>query len=223
MTTVLLVRHGRTTANATGVLAGRAKGVHLDDRGGEQAAKLGTAFAALPIDVVVTSPLERARQTATPLCKGQAGLRPMKIDKAFIECDYGDWTGRTLASLSKLALWKVVQDTPSAVTFPGGESMLAMQQRAVDSIRRWNEQLGPSAVYVVVSHGDVIKSILADALGMHLDSFQRIHVDPASVSVVNYGLRPSVLRMNDTTADLGSLVRPARRRQKSATLGGGKG
>lgn len=223
MTTVLLVRHGRTAANASGVLAGRSRGVHLDDRGREQVARLGQALAALPIDGVVTSPLERAKETAAPLCKGDRGLRPMKVDRSFIECDYGDWTGESLKRLSKLALWKVVQATPSAVLFPGGESMLAMQQRAVDGVRRWNAQIGPSGMYVIVSHGDVIKAILADALGMHLDQFQRIHVDPASVSVVNYGLRPSVLRMNDATADLSSLVRSERRQQKSSTLGGGKG
>ena len=223
MTTLLLVRHGRTTANTAGVLAGRAPGVHLDERGREQVLRLGESLRPLPIDVVVTSPLERARETAAALRSGDRGRRPVRTDRAFTECDYGEWTGGTLKKLGRDPLWKVVQSTPSAVHFPGGESMMEMQHRAVHAVRRWNHEVGESGMYVVVSHGDVIKAILADALGMHLDSFQRIHVDPASVSVVNYGSRPSVLRMNDVTADLGSLVRPERRRQKASVVGGGAG
>lgn len=223
MTTVLLVRHGRTAANASGVLAGRSPGVHLDERGREQVTRLGIALGALPLDLIVTSPLERARETAAALRQGPSSRRPVRIDKSVTECDYGDWTGQSLKRLARDPLWKVVQGTPSAVQFPGGESMLAMQQRAVDAVRRWNREVGDSSMYAVVSHGDVIKAILADALGMHLDQFQRINVDPASVSVVNYGSRPSVLRMNDATADLSALVRPQRRRQRAATVGGGAG
>jgi len=226
MTTVLLVRHGRTTANATGLLAGRTPGVYLDDKGREQVERLGLGLAALPIDAVVSSPLERTMETSAALLSGPKGIRPLHEEDGLIECGYGDWTGRELKVLAKDPLWKIVQSQPSAVKFPGddGEPMLTMQHRAVASIRRWNVTLGPRSMYVAVSHGDVIKAILADALGMHLDLFQRLHVDPASVSVINYSdSGTSVLRMNDSSADLSALVRPSRRKSKSATVGGGAG
>jgi probable phosphomutase (TIGR03848 family) len=226
MTTVLLVRHGRTTANATGLLAGRTPGIHLDERGREQVERLGGCLAALPIDAVVSSPLERTMETSEALLVGAKGTRPLHLEEGLIECGYGDWTGHELKVLAKDPLWKIVQSQPSAVKFPGdeGEPMLTMQHRAVAAIRRWNVSLGPRSMYVAVSHGDVIKAILADALGMHLDQFQRIHVDPASVSVVNYSdSGTSVFRMNDSTADLSALVRPSRRKSKSAPVGGGAG
>ena len=125
----------------------------------------------------------------------------------------------------------MVQAHPSAVRFPGGESMLGMQDRAVGAIRDWNERLGREAVYVVCSHGDVIKSILADSLGMHLDMCQRIQVDPCSLSVIRYTpLRPFVLRMNDIAGDVGGLKRPSSqapaasaRQEEEAQVGGGAG
>lgn len=142
------------------------------------------------------------------------------------ECDYGSWTGGELRTLAKDPLWKVVQSHPSAVTFPEGESLAQMQARAVAAIRYWNERVGPRGIYAVVSHGDIIKSILADALGMHLDQFQRIHVDPASVSVVRYTeTRPFVLRTNDVGGDLAGFAAPRRRGRRSsdAAVGGGSG
>ena len=143
---------------------------------------------------------------------------------------YGDWSGAELKKLAKDPLWKVVQSHPSAMTFPGegGEAMRDMQTRAVAAVREWNARLDDDAVYAVVSHGDVIKAVLADALGMHLDQFQRIVVDPASVSVVTYTpLRPFVVRVNDVGSDLGFLA-PAKRRSRSrrpfdAAVGGGSG
>ena len=140
-----------------------------------------------------------------------AGHDPVErhVDDRLGEVRYGDWTGGELKKLAKDPLWKVVQSHPSAMTFPGegGESMRDMQARAVDAVRDWNARLGDDAVYVVVSHGDVIKAVLADALGMHLDQFQRLVVDPSSVSVVTYtALRPFVVRANDMGSDLGFLV-----------------
>ena len=219
MPTVLLVRHGRTTANATGVLAGWTPGVMLDDTGREQAARLALRLAPLPIVTAVSSPLERCQQTAQ-LILGEPGppeqpRPPLTTDDQFGECRYGDWTGRKLADLVKDPLWRVVQAHPSAVTFPGegGESMLAMQQRAVDAVRRYDAavtaQHGDHAIWMAVSHGDVIKAVLADALGMHLDAFQRLMVDPCSVSVVRYTpLRPFAVRINDSGTDLAALIPP---------------
>ncbi len=228
MTTVLLVRHGRTSANAGGVLAGWTEGVELDDTGLAQAAALGARLAAVPLSAVVASPLQRCQQTATAILADRA--LTLRTDDRLGECRYGDWTGRELKSLAKDPLWKVVQTHPSAVTFPGGESLREVQERAVSAVRQTNAELGPDAVWVAVSHGDVIKAILADALGMHLDAFQRIVADPCSVSVVRYEpLRPFVLKANDTGGDLSWLVPPAKksRRRRTATsdapVGGGAG
>jgi probable phosphomutase (TIGR03848 family) len=156
----------------------------------------------------------------------------VQLDERLGECRYGDWTGQSLRKLARDPLWRVVQAHPSAVRFPGpgGETMTGMQQRAVEAVRDWNARLGPDAVYLVCSHGDVIKAILADALGMHLDMSQRIQVDPCSLSVVRYTpLRPFVLAMNDTSADATALAglarRPAARpaAQADAQVGGGAG
>lgn len=235
MTTVLLVRHGRTDANASGVLAGWTPGVHLDDRGREQAAALSARLAGVPLAAIVTSPLERCRETSAALAADRT-LDP-QVDERLGEARYGDWSGRELKKLAREPLWRVVQAHPSAVVFPGeaGESMRAMQQRAVDAVRDWDARIaaehGPDAVWVAVSHGDVLKSVIADALGLHLDSFQRLVVDPCSMSVLRYTeLRPFVVRLNDVGGDVSGLVPPKRRRRArrgsgagDAVLGGGAG
>jgi len=215
--TVLLVRHGRTAANAGGVLAGWTPGVGLDDTGRAQATALGARLAELPVAAVVSSPLQRCLETSAEIVAvpGPGGVdRPAPVvDDRLGECRYGDWTGKALKDLAQDPLWRVVQAHPSAVTFPGegGEAMLTMQQRAVTAVREHDARVaaghGDDAVWVAVSHGDVIKAVLADALGMHLDVFQRIVVEPASVSVVRYtALRPFVLRMNDTGGDVAPLA-----------------
>jgi probable phosphomutase (TIGR03848 family) len=222
--TVLLVRHGRTSANAGGILAGWTPGVSLDDRGRAQAAALAERLAAVPLAALVTSPLQRCRETAQVLVSvpGPKGApRPQPdVDDRLGECRYGDWTGRPLKDLAKDPLWRVVQAHPSAVVFPGeaGESMLTMQHRAVGAVRdhdaRITAEHGDDALWAAVSHGDVIKAVLADALGMHLDAFQRLIVDPCSVSVVRYTpLRPFAVRLNDTGGDLSGLVPPGRPRR----------
>jgi probable phosphomutase (TIGR03848 family) len=226
MATVLLVRHGRTTANAAGLLAGRAAGVGLDQIGRDQAALTGERLAAVPLVAVVASPLERCQQTAEYIIERQTGTPHTSIDLDLTECDYGQWQGRTLSELATEDLWPVVQSQPSAVTFPGGESMAAMQARSVAAIRRHDAAVeaehGPEAVWVAVSHGDIIKSILADALGMHLDLFQRINVGPASVSIVRYGAgRPSVHATNTEAGDLSWLAKGIR--SGDSPVGGGPG
>ncbi|MFC5930395.1 MSMEG_4193 family putative phosphomutase [Cryobacterium melibiosiphilum] len=226
MATVILVRHGRTTANATGMLAGRTPGVTLDPVGRDQATLVGARLALVTLVGVVSSPLERCRETAQLILDHGTGSQVTLLEPDLTECDYGDWQGRALSELSTEKLWSVVQSQPSAVTFPSGESMAAMQARSVAAIRRhdaaFEAQHGPGAVWLAVSHGDIIKSVLADALGMHLDLFQRINVGPASVSIVHYGpTRPSVYATNTDGGDLSWLGASAPAAE--AAVGGGAG
>jgi probable phosphomutase (TIGR03848 family) len=229
--TVLLLRHGRTTANADGGLAGR-RPVELDDVGRGQAAAVGERLRGLPLAAVVTSPLVRCLQTVE-LALPQASPA---IEEGLVECGYGDWEGQPLKKLAKDPLWAVVQQHPSAAVFPAGEPMSAMAARAVAAVRRWDARVaaehGPDAIWLACSHGDVIKAIVADALGVHLDLFQRIVVDPASVTAVRYTpTRPFLLRLNDTGGDLAPLVPPKPRRrtrrpvagESDAAVGGGTG
>ena len=205
MTTVLLIRHGRSTANTAGVLAGRTPGVDLDEVGRDQAVRLAARLAEVPLDAVLCSPLERTRQTAQPLLAARPETL-FELDERFTECDYGTWSGRTLASLAEEPLWRTVQAHPAAASFPDGESLAAVSARAVSAVRSWNAKLGEHATYAVVSHGDVIKAIAADGLGMHLDLFQRLQIDPCSLTVVRYhGTRPAVLRLNDLGGEVAGL------------------
>jgi probable phosphomutase (TIGR03848 family) len=224
--TVLLLRHGRTTANASGGLAGRQP-VELDEAGRTQAGRVGERLRPLPFAAVVSSPLIRCRQT---LELALPDVVP-EIDDGLIECGYGDWEGQPLKKLAKDPLWPVVQQHPSAVVFPNGEAMATMSARAVATIRHWDRVVtaehGPGALWLACSHGDVIKAIVADAMGLHLDEFQRIVADPASVSVIRYTpTRPFLVRLNDTS-DLTSLIPPKRRRRRApssdAAVGGGAG
>jgi probable phosphomutase (TIGR03848 family) len=286
MTLVLVVRHGLTAT--TGVaLTGWTPGISLDDRGRAQAAALGARLAGLPLDAIITSPLERCVETAEAIASArhpasvhgaastsgtassqvppngqepahgqeradgqqradgqerahgqeradgqdQADRQELAVDGPVVtpqedarlgECRYGDWTGQPLKRLAADPLWRVVQAHPSAVRFPGedGESMLDMQNRAVDAVRDWNRRLGHNATYLICSHGDVIKAILADSLGLHLDMCQRIQVDPCSLSVIRYTpLRPFLLRMNDTGGDVAGLRKPPGQRPKAAARG----
>jgi probable phosphomutase (TIGR03848 family) len=230
VTTVLLLRHGRTTANAGGILAGWTPGVQLDETGIAQVRAVGERLARVPLAAIVSSPLERCRQTADAVAEGRD--LAVQSDDRLGEARYGDWTGRTIKELVKEPLWKVVQQHPSAAVFPGpeGEGLAQTQARAVAAVRAWNATLGPDAVWLACSHGDVIKAILADALGLHLDQFQRIVVDPASVSVVTYTeTRPFVARVNDTGGDVSGLIPPPRRHRRrakassDAVVGGGAG
>jgi len=238
VTTVLLVRHG-LTATTGQLLTGWTPGVGLDERGRAQAKALGERIAPVPLDAIVTSPLDRCRQTVAEIVAARQdraghGSQPAvpAVDRAVGECKYGDWTGKPLRDLEKDPLWPVVQAHPSAVRFPGpeGESMLDMQHRAVTAIRQWNTRLGKDATYLVCSHGDVIKAIVADSLGLHLDQCQRIVADPCSLTVIRYTpLRPFLLRLNDTGGGVDDLLpRPgqpagASAGESDAVVGGGAG
>lgn len=212
MPTLILVRHGRSTANTAGLLAGWTPGVALDELGREQAAALPGRLAGVPLAAIVSSPLQRCRETVAPLAEAHPGL-PVHTDDRIGECDYGEWSGRKLADLNDEPLMATVQQHPSAAVFPGGESMRAMQARAVDAVRDWNarieEEHGADALLLMCSHGDIVKSVVADALGMHLDLFQRISVGPCSVTVIRYTpLRPFLIRLGET-GELRSLAPPA--------------
>jgi probable phosphomutase (TIGR03848 family) len=232
VTTVLLVRHG-LTATTGHVLTGWTPGIPLDDRGRAQAAALAARLAPLRLDAIVSSPLERCQQTAAAIAAGRDGQEVVTDDRVG-ECHYGDWTGRPLKKLATERLWRVVQAHPSAVTFPGpeGESMPDMQHRAVAAVRDWNARLGQDATYLICSHGDVIKAIVADSLGMHLDQCQRIQADPCSLTVIRYTpLRPFLVRMNDRGGGVDDLMPHARGHgpgprgavTSDAAVGGGSG
>jgi probable phosphomutase (TIGR03848 family) len=208
--TVILLRHGRSTSNTAGVLAGRSEGVDLDDKGREQAAGLIDRIGELPIRAVVSSPMLRCRRTVEPLAEALC-LEPL-VDDRLSEVDYGEWTGRKIGELAKEPLWAVVQAHPSAAVFPGGEGLAQVQARAVAAVREHDRRLaqegGGDVLWLACTHGDVIKSVIADAYGIHLDGFQRVTADPASVSVVRYTpLRPFVLHVNHTGARLSAALR----------------
>ncbi|XVX21967.1 MSMEG_4193 family putative phosphomutase [Actinomycetota bacterium] len=219
MPTCVLVRHGHSTANAGGVLAGWTPGVHLDERGREQVADVARRLAPIALARIVASPLERCQETAEAIAQAQAQAEGWSTDERLGECRYGAWTGRPLKGLAKEPLWSLVQSQPSAAGFPGSqeyaaETIAEMSHRAVTAIRAIDAEVarehGDRAVWAAVSHGDVIKAVLADAAGAHLDHFQRFEVGPASVSVVRHTpARPFVLVVNDRGGDLGHVVPPA--------------
>lgn len=231
--TLVLIRHGLT--DATGPrLAGRAAGIHLNDNGRSQAAHLAEQLSGINPAVLVSSPLERCWQTAEAVAE-RLGV-PVTSDERFIECDYGSWTGRELTGLADEPLWRVVQDHPSAARFPGGEALATASARAVEAVRDWNSRVlldapAPEAgtppappVYVVCSHGDIIKAIIADALGMHLDLFQRLRVDPCSATSITYTrTRPFLNIINDTGAGLAGTLPTPSEAKGDAVVGGGAG
>lgn len=225
---MILVRHGRTGANAGGILAGATPGVELDRAGLRQAAELAGRLSGLGLTAVVSSPLERCRQTAEIISADHPAAPRVQVDDRLTEVGYGDWTGRPLAELAADPRWPAVQHYPSGVRFPGpgGETLREAQARAVTAVREWDasitERHGPGALWLACSHGDVIKAVIADALGLHLDLFQRIVVEPAGVSAIRFAeLRPYLLRLNDT-GTLAGLV-AADRQGPDAVLGGGAG
>jgi len=207
--TVILLRHGRSTSNTAQTLAGRSEGVGLDDKGLDQAAAVVDRIGALPLRAIVRSPLLRCAQTVEPLAAA-LGLQPI-VDERLAEVDYGSWTGRKIVELVKEPLWAVVQQQPSAAVFPGGEGLAQVQARAVAAVREHDRVLAEryegDALWLACTHGDVIKAVVADALGTHLDSFQRITADTASMSVIRYSpLRPFVMHVNHTGSQLTSAL-----------------
>ena len=199
---MLLVRHGRTPTTGK-ILPGRAKGLHLSDEGNGEAQAVADRLASVKkIDVIYASPLERARETAMPLAK-QLKMT-VKIDKGLLECEFGEWTGKPLAELYKLPEWNTVQRYPSGFRFPGGESFSEMQARFVSTLADIRAKHVGQTI-AIFSHADPIKAAVADAMGTHLDLFQRITISTCSVTAITYGpTGPNVLTVNDT-GNLGTL------------------
>ncbi len=197
-TTIAFVRHGQTPTTGK-VLPGRAKGLHLADHGRAQAQAAADRLAAYAkVAAIYVSPLERTRETAAPIAKA-LGL-PVKVERGLLECDFGAWTGRELKDLYKLPEWQQVQRTPSSFRFPDGESFLEMQARTSDAVRRI-VVAHPGDVVVCVSHADPIKVVVADAMGSHIDHFQRFGVSPCSITVIAYSASgPNVLCVNSTAS-----------------------
>ena len=197
MTTVLLVRHGVTSTTGK-VVPGRAPGLHLSEKGHEQAASVAERIGGLPKQPVAiyASPLERTRETAAPI--GRALHQKVLIEKGLLECDFGDWTGKTLSTLSKKPEWKTVQNAPSTFRFPNGESFIEMQSRMWTAIQRLVAKHAGEAI-VLVSHADPIKAAVTQAQGVALDLFQRTVISPCSVSILAFGHgSPIVLGVNNT-------------------------
>ena len=203
-TLVLLVRHGRTPTTGE-TLPGRAPGLHLSDAGRAQADTVAARLVALPrVDAVYASPMERTRETAAPIARARK-LR-VRAERGLLECDFGEWTGKPLKDLAKLPEWATVQRYPSGFRFPRGESFVEMQTRMVSAIDRLRERHA-GGVVVAVSHADPIKAAVAEAVGTHLDLFQRIVISPCSVTAVLYGRTgPTVLAVNSTAGGLEELA-----------------
>ncbi|MDT5181295.1 MAG: hypothetical protein QOJ95_5493 [Mycobacterium sp.] len=221
--TVILLRHGRSTSNTAHTLAGRSDGVDLDDKGREQAESRIARIGELPVKAIVRSPLLRCERTVAPLAVA-LGVEPV-VDERLSEVDYGTWTGCKIGDLVKEPLWAVVQQQPSAAVFPEGEGLAQVQARAVAAVREHDrtlaEQHEGDVLWVACTHGDVIKSIIADALGAHLDSFQRITADPASMSVIRYtSVRPFVLHVNHTGPALTAALSAKPEPSGDAVVGG---
>jgi probable phosphomutase (TIGR03848 family) len=229
--TCLLVRHGHSSANGEGILAGRLPGIHLTEAGREQAARLAARFAEVPLARIVTSPLERCVETATPIAAA-VGLE-VTVDADLLECAYGAWTGRPLAELAKDLLWSTVQDDPGQARFPAdgtyaAESLTEMATRVVSAVRRIDAEVGAEhgdgAVWVAVTHGDLVKAVLADATGSGLGNFQSYTADPGSVSAVRYGGRHTfLLAANVIAPDLSRFRAPEGHPPGDAVVGGGSG
>ena len=195
MATLLLVRHGRTDA-AGKRLTGWAPGVRLNEDGRRQAERLVERLDGIRVDAIYSSPLERCRETAAPLAK--ARRLSVHVRRSLIETGYGDWTGRSIAQVRKTKLWRTVERVPSAMRFPGGESLLEVQARAVDEVNRIAQD-HPKGVVVLLSHADPIRLVIAHVAGAHVDHLHRLVVDPGSISVVALGDGvPRLLKVNDT-------------------------
>jgi probable phosphoglycerate mutase len=223
VTTVILLRHAHSVANEKGILAGRASGVSLSTKGKEQAELLTSRLGNARFKDIRISPLERCLATLEPWLQSQDTSVRKKIlfDPNVSEVDYGDWTGKKLLALSLRKEWRVVQNTPSEMKFPKGEGLLQMQQRAEKALHQSIKKTG-TGVSLIVSHGDVIKSLIATALDLHLDKFQKIVIDPASISVLDFDKGSfRLLHLNDLTTNFEYLSQ--KKRSSKTLVGGGSG
>ena len=220
MPKIVLIRHAHSTANAAGVLSGQLPNVHLSKSGLEQAERLAERLGKLTIAQVQVSPMDRCLETLAPWLAKYGKTVNVITEPNLVEVDYGKWSGKKLATLSRAKLWRKVQGQPSAVTFPEGESLAQMQVRAMKTVHDFFET--DLELTVMVSHGDVIKAIVASSLGMHLDDFQRIVIDPASITILeSNGGAIRLTRLNDSDSSVSELLQSKNKR--GHLLGGGKG
>ena len=219
---MILLRHAHSIANEKGVLAGRASGVTLSKKGDVQAKELKSRLGDLKFKSIRISPLERCLFTIQPWLNDQKLTKDdYFLDNGLTEVDYGDWTGKKLSSLALKKEWRIVQKTPSRMIFPKGESLEEVQKRAHKSLMKAVKE-AQGGVALIVSHGDVIKSLIADCLGLELDKFQKIVVDPASISVLEYGKKSfNLLHLNDSSTNFEFLSKTSR--SVKTLVGGGSG
>ncbi len=221
MARLVFIRHAHSTANDAGILSGQLPGVSLSKKGIKQAHDLVERIGASSFDSARISPLQRCEETITPWLNSRysKGLKSYLIDDALIEMNYGTWSGRKLSSLSREKMWREIQERPSTVEFPGGERMKAMQKRALSSV---SDALAEkkNGTHLFVSHGDVLKAVVASLLKMKLDDFQSLVIDPASVTVIDFdGSKSRLLAFNDSHSPLAPMA--AMEKSTKALLGGG--
>ncbi len=221
MARLVFIRHAHSTANDAGILSGQLPGVSLSKKGEKQAQLLVERLGASEFDSIRVSPMQRCEETIAPWINSgySRGLNAYEIDESLIEVDYGSWSGRKLSSLSREKMWKVIQDKPSTVLFPEGERIKAMQKRALSSVMQALEDK-KNGTHLFVSHGDVLKALVASLMKIKLDDFQSLVIDPASVTVIDFdGNRSRLLAFNDTQ----SPIAPMTKMEKSTKmlLGGG--
>ena len=223
MARIILLRHAHSIANESGILAGQLPGISLSKKGSQQAIALVDRIGKVSFDSIRMSPMQRCQETLAPWLESSHsnGLKKFILDEKLIEMNYGSWSGKKLNSLAKQPLWKIIQKTPSKVEFPQGERMTAMQKRAVASIEEAVLEKS-KGTHLFVSHGDVIKAMVASLLKMKLDNFQSLVIDPASITMLEYdGDSARLILFNDNLTHLECSLSGSR--PKKMLLGGGAG
>ena len=221
MARLVFIRHAHSTANDAGILSGQLPGVSLSKKGMKQAENLVERIGASAFDSARVSPLQRCEETIAPWLNSRysKGLKSYQIEDALIEMDYGSWSGRKLSSLSREKMWKEIQNRPSSVKFPDGERMRSMQKRALSSVSDAMNQK-KNGTHLFVSHGDVLKAIVASLLKIKLDDFQSLVIDPASITVIDFdGSKSRLLAFNDSHSPLAPMT--TMEKSTKALLGGG--
>ena len=221
MARLVFIRHAHSTANDAGILSGQLPGISLSKKGKKQAQELVERLGASSFDSIRVSPMQRCEETIAPWINSRysRGMKSYQIDESLIEMNYGTWSGRKLSSLSREKLWKEIQERPSTVQFPQGERMKAMQKRALMSISDALEEK-KNGTHLFVSHGDVLKALVASLLKMKLDDFQSLVIDPASVTVIDFdGNKSRLLAFNDSHSPIAPMT--SMEKSTKALLGGG--
>lgn len=221
MARLVFIRHAHSTANDAGILSGQLPGISLSKKGKKQAQELVERLGASSFDSIRVSPMQRCEETIAPWINSRysRGMKSYQIDESLIEMNYGTWSGRKLSSLSREKMWKEIQERPSTVQFPQGERMKAMQKRALMSISDALEEK-KNGTHLFVSHGDVLKALVASLLKMKLDDFQSLVIDSASVTVIDFdGSKSRLLAFNDSHSPIAPMT--SMEKSTKALLGGG--